>query len=122
MSSDNSTSARILMKASGETFKVAGLTISTTSTLYVLKYLIVASCALVEYLPHIFNPTSQLSLVSHMQSVNNASWYAVGATCLILTGGVLIRKVGTVLSEEKSIAFIERFLYGASTPTPRKDG
>jgi hypothetical protein len=32
-------------------------------------------------------------------------------TSLILIGGVLIRKVGTVLSDEKSISNVERFLY-----------
>lgn len=109
--SDNSTSARILMKAGGETFKVTGLTLSTSSTLYVLKYLTYAGCGLVEYLPHIFNPNSEVSFVQHMKSTNNATWYAVDITSLILVGGVLIRKVGTVLSDEKSISNVERFLY-----------
>lgn len=110
--SDNSTSARILMKAGGETFKVTGLTLSTSSTLYVLKYLTCAGCGLVEYLPHIFNPTTEVSFVHHMKSRNNATWYAVGMTSLILIGGVLIRKIGTILSDEKFISNVEKFLYG----------
>lgn len=109
--SDNSTSARILMKAGGETFKVTGLTLSTASTLYVLKYLTSAGCGLVEYLPHIFNQNSEVSFVQHMKSTNSATWYAVFMTSVILVGGVLIRKVGSTLSDERSITSVERFLY-----------
>ena len=112
---DNSTSARILMKASGETCKVTGLTLSTASTLYALKYMTSAGCSMVEYLPHIFNPNSPLEFKSHMSQTNSASWYAVGMTCLILVGGVLIRKVGTVLTDEYSINRIEQFLYKTSS-------
>lgn len=113
---DNSTSARTLMTSSGHIFKAAGLAISAVSTMYILKYVINASCGLVEYLPHMFNPDSQLSLIGHMETVNTGSWYAVGATCLFLAGGVVVRKMGSILTEEKHVTAVERFLYG---PKPK---
>lgn len=112
MSGENSSSARILMNTSGEVFKVAGLAISSVSILYVLRYTTAASCAVVEYLPYIFNPKEDVTLSSHMHSVCNASWMAVASTCVTLAGGVFIRKIGGLVSDEKSIATVERFLYG----------
>lgn len=115
--SDNSTSARILMKAIGETFKVTGLTITTSSTLYVLKYVTGAGCSFVEYVPYIFNQNkdTNITFAEHMKSTNIGTWYAVGMTCIILAGGVVIRKVGTVLSDEKAISNVERLLYNTNT-------
>ena len=52
-----------------------------------------------------------VSFVQHMKSTNSATWYAVFMTSVILVGGVLIRKIGTTLSDEKSIANMERILY-----------
>ena len=111
--SENSSSARILMNTSGEVFRVAGLAISSVSILYVLRYTTAASCAVVEYLPHIFDPKTDITLTSHMQSVCNASWMAVLGTCVTLAGGVFLRKVGGLMSDERSIATVERFLYGS---------
>ena len=43
-----------------------------------------------------------------MAEKNSLSWWAV----LILGGGILIRKVGTTLSDPRTIQGMERFLYG----------
>ena len=113
---DNSTSARLLMKAGGETCKVTGLTISTASILYAMKYLTSAGCSVVEYLPHLFNPTTTKSFVEHMGSQNNATWTAVFSTLVLLTSGIVVRKVGTMLSDDIVIARVERFLYRTGKP------
>ena len=111
MSDNNSSSARILMKAGGETCKATGLALSTTSTLYSMKYLTTAGCSLIEYLPHLFNPDSTINFMAHMAQTNRASWTAVLATILILVAGVVIRKTGTVLTDDKVINRMENFLY-----------
>lgn len=111
MDSGNSSTARILMKAGGETGKVTGLTLSTASTMYIMKYLLTAGCATIEYLPHIFNPESTVGVADHYSSHMNSSWRAVFLTGVVLLGGVVVRKMGTVLSDEGSIERMERFLY-----------
>ena len=109
---NNSSTASILMQASGQTFKVTGLTLSTSSTLYTMKYLTTAGCSLLEYLPHLFNSDDTVGFRQHMAEKNSLSWWAVGSAVLILGGGILIRKVGTTLSDPGTIRGMERFLYG----------
>lgn len=112
MSDNNASSARILMQAGGETCKVTGLSLSTVSTLYAMKYLTTAGTSLVEYLPHLFNPDNHIPFREHMSASNTAGWYAVGMTCGILLSGVVIRKIGTFASSDSTINGMERFLYG----------
>jgi hypothetical protein len=116
---DNPTAARTLMTTSGHILGAAGLAVTSTSTMYVHKYVINGCCGMVEYLPHMFNPDSQLTLGSHMETVNTGSWYAVGSTCLFLACGVLIRKMGAILTEDKYIVAVERFLYNAKPSTAK---
>jgi hypothetical protein len=111
MSTNNATSARMLMKAAGETAAVTGLTLSTASTLYALKYLTSAGCSLVEYLPFIFNQNATMSFKEHMSNTTAASWYAVFQTIIILICGVVVRKIGTTLTDESTIQGVEKFMY-----------
>lgn len=111
MTDNNASSARILMQAGGETCKVTGLSLSTVSTLYAMKYLTTAGTSLVEYLPHLFKPDNPISFRDHMSECNTAGWYAVGVTCSILLLGVGIRKIGTFLSSSSTISKMEFFLY-----------
>lgn len=108
---NNSSSARILMKSSGETCKITGLALSTVSTLYGMKYLTTAGTSLIEFLPHLFNQNTGVSFVMHMAQHNSASWYAVVATIGILLSGIVIRKVGTLLSDNNNIKQVEYFMY-----------
>jgi hypothetical protein len=112
MGDNNASSARILMQAGGETCKVTGLSLSTVSTLYAMKYLTIAGTSLVEYLPHLFNPDNNVTFREHMSVGNTAGWYAVAMTCGILLSGVVIRKIGTFASSDSTITGMERFLYG----------
>ena len=70
-----------------------------------------AGCSLVVYLPFVFTPTSQVNFQEHMSSHTTASWTAVGTTVLILACGVLIRKLGTVLTDDTVVSRVENFLY-----------
>lgn len=108
----NATTASVLMQASGQTFRVTGLTLSTSSTLYMMKYLTTAGCSLLEYLPHLFNDNDSVTFKSHMAEKNTMSWTAVGSSVAILTGGIVIRKIGSMLSNPMNVARMERFLYG----------
>lgn len=101
----------MLMKAGGETCKVTGLSISTVSTLYGMKYLTTAGCGLIEYLPFLFSANRSVSFFEHMNTKQNAQWSAVLATALFLFGGVLLRKTGTYLSDGTTITKVENFLY-----------
>jgi len=47
-----------------------------------------------------------------MAEKNSLSWWAVGSAVLILGGCILIRKVGTTLSDPRTVRGMERFLYG----------
>jgi hypothetical protein len=111
---ENATSARILMKATGETSKVTGLTLSTASTLYILKYMTAGGCVLVEYLPHIFNPQTSITFKEHLAASTNGSWYALMISSIIMTCGVIIRKFGTILTDDVNINRVETFLYSNS--------
>ena len=110
---ESSTSASILMKSAGEASKITGLALSTTSVLYITKFLSTAGTGTIEYLPHLFNPNSTVKFYDHMVASNNAGWWAIAYTVVILGVGVVVRKIGTLLSDEQSINAVERFLYGA---------
>ena len=111
MADNNASSARILMKAGGETCKVTGLSLSTVCTLYAMRYLAIAGTSLIEYLPYLFNPDTSVSFRTHMAEKNTSGWYAVGMTVAILVVGILIRKIGTFASSETTIRGMEKFLY-----------
>lgn len=118
--SDQSTTARILMQAGGQAGKITGLSLSTVSTMYIMKYLLVAGCATIEYLPHVFNPTSAVTVSEHFAGQMNSSWTAVLKTCGILLLGVAVRKTGTMLTNDQTIKRVERFMYGTSVPESRE--
>lgn len=96
----------------GETCKVTGFAVSATATLYATKYLATTGTSLIEYLPHLFSITATKGFIEHMREKNEASIFALGATVLILAGGIVIRKVGAVLTSDENIEGVEGFLYG----------
>ena len=108
---NNSSTARILMQATGETCKVTGLSLSTVSTMYIMKYLLTAGCATVEYLPHLFSTVSTIKFNDHFSTQMNSSWGAVFMTSGVLLTGAIIRKAGSILTDSKIIAKMEQFLY-----------
>lgn len=115
IAASSGTTASMLMQAGGQVCKVTGLTLSTTSTLYVMKYMTTAGCSLVEYLPVLFSADPNKSgFIDHMRTQNEASVLAVGGSVCVLLGGVVLRKLGTLLSSPKTIRTMERFLYRKS--------
>ena len=113
MTDSNVSSARILMKAGGEVCKLTGLALSTTSTLYAVKYLTNFGTNMIEYLPHLLTgQDAATTLVVNMPNLR-----AVGATVGILTGGVIVRKVGTWISDDVTITRFEKFLYSSHEDT-----
>lgn len=119
--SSNSSAARILMASAGETCKVTGFAVSGTSTLYATKYLATAGTSLIEYLPYVFSSTVKKGFRAHMIEKNEASIFALGATAIILAGGIILRKFGSILSNDNNIRRVERFLYGYSDTKSSSD-
>jgi hypothetical protein len=118
---NNSTTARMLMQAGGQSGKITGLSLSTVSTMYIMKYLLTAGCATIEYLPHVFNPKSSASVVDHFSSQMNSSWSAVLITCGVLLTGVVVRKLGTNLSDDNVIQSVEGFMYNTGASANAND-
>lgn len=79
--------------------------------MYIMKYLLTAGCATIEYLPHLFNEASTVTLHDHFSTQMNASWQAVGSCAVVVLGGVIIRKLGNAISSDYTIQRMEWFMY-----------
>jgi ABC-type dipeptide/oligopeptide/nickel transport system permease subunit len=107
------TTASILMKSAGSTVNVTGYTLSSVSTLYFIKYLSTLGCSTIEFLPQLLaNKTT--SFVEWTKGRELGNIYAYATLISFLGVGIGLRKLGTMLSDEKSIDFVERMLYGKS--------
>lgn len=107
----NSSAARMLMQGLGQVSKMTGMAITSSSVIYVMKYMLIFGCCLLEYLPHLYGDTD-VNFVSHLKSNNHMSLMAVFKTACILFVGIFFRKIGTVLTNELNIATVEKTLYG----------
>ena len=108
--SSDASAAKILMKAGGETCKITGFALSSTATLYSMKYLSSFGTGLIEYIPKIFEKGPG-NFRENVVNKNNISLWAVFGTVSILVGGIVIRKIGNTLSKESTINKMEHFLY-----------
>lgn len=106
------TVAATLMNGVGHTCMVTGSAVSTGASLYFMKYLTVYGTRVLEYLPHALSVGSEATFTSHMTNGNEVSVVGLTKVAGVLTGGVLIRKLGTILTNKKSVEFIERIIYG----------
>jgi hypothetical protein len=120
----NETIARSLMGAVGQACKVTGLALSATSTLYFTHALTAGGVAVIEYLPALAAKAAVVAagaviaapaapaFSTHMADRAVLGW---GPACWLgvcLLTGILLRKTGTGLSDERVIARAETFLYG----------
>ena len=106
------TAARTLAGSSGKVIEITGLALNTVSTLYLMKYLTTAGTGVVEYLPLLFNNSSNTTFREHMGNVVSVSLFSLLSVFLILAFGILIRRVGTWISADETITSLEGFLYG----------
>lgn len=114
MSDSNASSARMLMKGGGYTFSVVGFALSSVATLYMMDYLTAAGTSTIEYMPHLYSATSNVTFAAHMASSTSADWLSVFKTVGVLLSGVVVRKLGTFFSSDGTISTMEKFLYRTS--------
>ena len=115
----NETIARSLMGAVGQACKVTGLALSATSTLYFTHALTAAGVAVIEFLPVLAIRASTSSdstnFPTHMAARAVLGWNSAFWLGMCLLAGITLRKTGTGLSDDRTIARAERFLYGSSS-------
>lgn len=111
MNEQNKTTARLLMQAGGQAGTITGLSLSTVSTMYLMKYMLTAGCLTVEFLPHALNAASEVTMRDHFSQGMNASWGAVFTCAGMTLVGIIVRKLGTMLASESNIRFMESFMY-----------
>lgn len=63
----NSSAARILMQGLGQVSKMTGMAITSLSVIYVMKYMLIFGCCLLEYLPHLYGNTD-VNFMNHISS------------------------------------------------------
>ncbi len=110
------TVARTMMGAAGTGCKITGLALSGTTTLYFTNALTSTGVATIEYLPQLVAKDSTVSFLSHMSSRATLGWGSIMWLTIALAAGIVIRKLGTVVSEEDTISKVETFLYGNRRP------
>ncbi len=116
VSSSDTSAARTLMSAGGESGKITGLALSSVGTLYAMRYLTTAGTCIIEYMPQLLGPQEKsLSFLQHM----NVSPTALLATGAVLVTGIVIRRVGTWLSDPQTIASLEKVLYRTGAASTR---
>lgn len=113
----NSSTARVLMQACGQTGRVTGLSMSTVSTMYLMKFLLTVGTATVELLPHLLASDSKINMMDHYKHQLDSSWSSVFKISGVLLSGIVVRKFGTVLSDEENITRMETFMYRTSKKT-----
>lgn len=106
------TVARTLMGATGQACKVTGLALSGVSTLYFANALTSTGVAVIEFLPHLVNSTATSTFTQHMSTKATLGWGSVFWLGVALLSGVLVRKLGTAVSDDSNIKKAEKFLYG----------
>jgi hypothetical protein len=106
------TVARTLMGATGQACKVTGFALTSTSALYFANALTSTGVAVIEYLPNLVNTTAPKTFFNHMASKATLGWSAVFWLSCALVSGIVVRKLGTSVSDDGNIQKAETFLYG----------
>jgi hypothetical protein len=103
-----------LMTSSGQACKVTGFAISGTSTLYFTNALTSSGIALIQYLPHLVNAANSsqnsTSFFDHMKNNATLNWKSACYLGVALIGGILLRKTGHFLTNQKNITYVESFM------------
>jgi hypothetical protein len=108
---NNHTTARVLLQAGGLSGNVVGMSMSAVGTMYLMRYVIEAGCATVEFLPHILAADGTTDVHSHFGARLSGGWAAVFKCGGVVLAGIICRKVGTMLSSDATIGSVERFMY-----------
>jgi hypothetical protein len=100
------------MGATGQACKVTGFALTSTSALYFANALTSTGVAVIEYLPNLVNTTAPKTFFNHMASKATLGWSAVFWLSCALVSGIVVRKLGTSVSDDGNIQKAETFLYG----------